>query len=227
MTKRPDLPAGSFTAWLRRTRSALRKKAGVAVPCGTCTACCTSSQFIHIRPEETRTLAVIPKKYLSAAPGLPRGHWLLGYFENGRCPLLAAGRCSIYAHRPLTCRAFDCRVFTAAGIAAGDPSKTMITRRVRSWKFSYRARRDHDRQAAVKAAARFISGHAGIFSGGVKPSPPGSLAVLALKSYAVFLKRTGRNLKGGHRASDLETAHKIIEACRKFSRGRMGKQSGY
>ena len=117
MTEQQDLPAGRFSSWLRRTRSAQLEENGVDVPCGECNACCKSSYFIHIRPEETQTLSRIPGELLFAAPGLPEGNVLLGYDENGHCPMLIDEKCSIYEHRPLTCRTYDCRIFPAAGIA--------------------------------------------------------------------------------------------------------------
>ena len=51
------LPAGDFASWLGEMRAALRGERASAVPCGECTACCTSSQFVHIGPEECDTLA--------------------------------------------------------------------------------------------------------------------------------------------------------------------------
>lgn len=90
------------------------------MPCGDCTACCTSSQFIHIAPDETETLGHIPDELLFDAPGFPAGHVVLGYDENGHCPMLVDGACSIYAHRPRTCRTYDCRIFPATGIDLGD-----------------------------------------------------------------------------------------------------------
>jgi Fe-S-cluster containining protein len=123
----PDLPAGDFSAWLADVQGAIRGERGSEVPCGGCTACCTSSQFVHIGPDETGTFAAIPRKLLFPAPGAPPGHVLLGYDERGHCPMLVDGACSIYADRPRTCRTYDCRVFPAAGIdaAEGDPGKEL------------------------------------------------------------------------------------------------------
>lgn len=39
MAETHNLPAGRFSSWLDQI--------GVDVPCGTCTACCASSQFVH------------------------------------------------------------------------------------------------------------------------------------------------------------------------------------
>ena len=61
---------------------ALRGEASSDVACGYCTACCTSSQFVHIGPEEASTLAHIPSELLFAAPRLPKGHLVLGYDQR-------------------------------------------------------------------------------------------------------------------------------------------------
>lgn len=215
-TGEQDLPAGDFSSWLRHIRDALLTDGETKVDCGECVACCSSSQFIHIRPEETRTLGRIRKDLLVAAPGLPKGHMLLGYDKNGLCPLLTKGKCSIYEHRPLTCRIYDCRVFTAAGIAAGGGDKTRITKRVRRWKFSYPAKLDCDEHSAIQTAAKFIQEHAACFPGGRIPNSPSQLAILAIKVFDVFLKKEGFSAVVESASSDVETANAIVEACRKF-----------
>lgn len=215
MNERQDLPAGDFSSWLRHTRSALLIENGADVDCGACIACCSSSQFIHVRPEETRTLDRIRKDILVAAPGLPKGHVLLGYDKNGFCPMMVNGKCSIYEHRPLTCRNYDCRIFTAAGITAGD-DKSRITQRVACWKFSYPTEGDRDEHLAVQAAAKFIRDHAECFPRGKIPKTSTQLAILAIKVYDVFLKKHGGSAKTGLTSSDTEVADAIVEACRKF-----------
>jgi hypothetical protein len=199
--------AGPFGAWLEAARAALRGEGrGLDVPCGGCVACCTSSLFVHIAPSEADTLAVIPARLLVRAPGRPRGHKLLGFAEDGSCPMLKERICSIYEQRPRTCRDYDCRMLAAAGLDAGD-GKDDITRRVRAWAFSYEsdaARHAHD---AVRAAAAFIRGEGARFPGGTGPTSPGEIAVLALKVYGVFLEAP---------AGGAETAAAIVEASRRF-----------
>jgi Fe-S-cluster containining protein len=218
-TEKQDLPAGCFSSWLRRLRRSLIKENGVDVPCGDCNACCKSSYFIHIRPEETQTqtqtLTRIPRGLLFAAPGLPMGNVLLGYDEHGRCPMLIDDQCSIYEHRPQTCRNYDCRIFTAAGIAAGDDDKALITGRIRYWKFSYPTKHDRDQHAAVQAAAMFLREHAVCFPAGVL-SNSSQLAILAIKVYDVFLKYNDESGKAGDLASDIEIAKVIMETNEKF-----------
>lgn len=129
------IPAGEFTEWLAGMQSALRGEADSDVPCGTCIACCTSSQFIHIEPDETQTLARIPAELLVPAPGQPPGHVLMGYVDDGACPMLVDGACSIYEDRPRTCRVYDCRLFAALGRVNEDTP--LIAGRIRQWEFEY------------------------------------------------------------------------------------------
>ena len=213
MTGQRDLPAGGFSSWLRRAWSALVDESGADVPCGGCSACCTSSHFIHIRPEEAQTLARIPRELLFAAPGQPKGTMLLGYDEQGRCPMLTGDGCSIYEHRPLTCRTYDCRVFAAAGIAA---DRAQITQRARRWKFTYPTGDDRAQHAAVQAAARFVRERAEWFPGGAVPGDPAQVAVLALKVSGVFLERTGEPGKAGRVPPDAEVAKAVVKANEQF-----------
>lgn len=80
---------------------------------------------------------------------------LLGYDAAGRCPLLVHGGCSIYPDRPRTCRTYDCRVFTAAGVT---PDKPLIAERVRSWSFTYDDEVSRSLHEAVVAAAGGVDG---------------------------------------------------------------------
>ncbi len=217
VNERRRLPAGDFSAWLRVARHALMVEEGTDVDCTGCDACCSSSYFIHIRPEETRTLGRIDEDLLAAAPGLPTGHVVLGYDTAGRCPMLdGGGMCSIYECRPLTCRAYDCRVFAAAGIEAGGEDKIRITERARRWEFAYPTPRDRDEHAAVQAAATFIREHAECFPGGAIPRDPSQLAIVAIKVYGVFLEGEGRPGSTEGAATDVEMATAIVRSSREF-----------
>ena len=207
----PDLPAGELSAWLRATRRALESGRGADVPCGTCTACCTSAYFIHIGPDESRTLRRIPKKLLFPAPGLPKGHVLLGYDERGHCPMLRDGQCSIYADRPQTCRSYDCRVFSAAGIEAGGDDKAQINLRIRRWKFSYASTGDAEAHVALRDAARFLREHAELFPAGTVPGNPAQLAILAVRVCDVFANRADVTESADRTRSDREIADAILE----------------
>lgn len=153
-----QIEAGAFSAWVAAMQAAIRGEQDAEVPCGGCTACCTSFQFVHIGPDETDTLAHIPGELLFPAPRLSPGHVLLGYDERGHCPMLVDGRCSIYEHRPRTCRAYDCRIFAAAGLEvdAEDPRKEEIARRAARWRFSFPTDDDRRRHEAVRTAARTV-----------------------------------------------------------------------
>ena len=213
MSELRDLPAGEFSSWLRRTRAVLLGEGGADVPCGACSACCTTSHFVHIRPEETQTIARIPRELLFPAPGLPAGTLLLGYDELGRCPMLAGGRCSIYEDRPLTCRTYDCRVFAAAGTAA---DREPITRQARRWKFGHPTQDDRDEHVAVRAAATFVREYAECFSV-APPRDPVQVALLAIKVCEVFLVRGDEPGASASAFSDLDVARAVMEANERFA----------
>ena len=183
-----ELPAGEFSAWLRQTRRARALKViGADVPCGSCNACCRSSHFIHVGPQETRTLRRIPRPLLFPAPGLPKGHVLMGFNEKGQCPMLVDDRCSIYEDRPQTCRDYDCRVFTATGIDPGsEGGRAQIAARVRLWKFTYRDDAARAVYSAVQAAAAFLLDHRDCFPHETLPRTPVQLAMLAIQVHEVF-----------------------------------------
>lgn len=179
------LSAGDFSDWLRQMVAAINGELDADVPCGSCTACCTSSQFIHIGPSERDALAHIPSALLFPAPRMPRGHVLMGYDEHGRCPMLIDNLCSIYDHRPRTCRTYDCRVFPAAGVELDEVEKEQIAAQVRRWQFDHSptGSRQHD---AVKAAARFLQDNAASLGEQVAPHTATQLAVAAVEVHALF-----------------------------------------
>jgi Fe-S-cluster containining protein len=144
--------AGAFSPWLAEIRGAIAGANGADVPCHGCTACCRSSQFVPIGPDETATLARIPPDLLFPAPLRP-GHFVLGYDERGHCPMLVDNRCSIYEDRPQTCRTYDCRVFSASGIEIDNA----IGRQAQRWRFTFPAADDRRRLEAVRAAAAAIA----------------------------------------------------------------------
>ena len=186
-----NTPAGSFSEWLQHFIRVQRAGEVMDVPCGTCTLCCTSSYFIHIRPDEQETLARIPKALLFPAPGLPKGHRLMGYNEHGHCPMFIENRCLIYEYRPQTCRSYDCRIFPATGLSP-EKERPCLTHHAERWKFDFNSEEDHRRFAAVRAAARFIHEHEDVFPAGFIPGNLPRKAVLAIKVHEVFLD-TDRN----------------------------------
>jgi Fe-S-cluster containining protein len=209
------IPTDTFSDWLARTRRARKSDAGADVPCGECRGCCTSSYFIHIRPDETETLSRIPKKLLFPAPGLPKGHKLLGYDEKGHCPMFIDNRCSIYRHRPQTCRDYDCRIFPATGLTLGD-EKPAISRQAERWKFAFPEARDRAEFKAVRAAAEFLNAHAAEFPAGFVPGNPTQRAIVALKVYPVFLDPPRKPGKPGGKADAASLVAAVLAAFEKF-----------
>jgi len=177
------LPAGDFAVWLAGLDAAIRGDTDSDVPCDGCTACCTASQFVHIAPSETDTLARIPRQLLFPAPGAPAGHVLLGYDERGHCPMLIDNRCSIYEDRPRTCRTYDCRVFPATGV---DVDKPGVAARTDRWRFTHPTVLDQVRHDACVAAANYLREHRGELPDGAVPGNPTQLAVLAVEVHDAF-----------------------------------------
>lgn len=140
--------------------------------------------FIHIEPKE-KAVQRIPRPLLFAAPGRPKGHLVMGYNENGHCPMLVDHKCSVYEARPGTCRRYDCRVFAATGIGV-DPALPEIAARSEAWEFTYATAQSRYEQELVLAAAAFLMDKYDQFPQGSLPSHPAPLAALALSVYRLF-----------------------------------------
>ncbi|HUQ11510.1 MAG TPA: YkgJ family cysteine cluster protein [Steroidobacteraceae bacterium] len=203
------LPAGDFSDWLRAMRRALAGEGEMDVACGDCRGCCVSSYYVKVRDREADAIASIGASIgdRGLEPG-PAGSRLMGFHANGHCLMLRDGNCSIYQHRPETCRTYDCRVFTAAGMNAG-PDKPVINERVARWEFNFPTDGDREEQRAVAAAATFLRQHPVRFPGGHVPSRPSEVAVLAIKAYEVFLDSPDND-------AELRTA--LIDAVTGFER---------
>jgi hypothetical protein len=96
---------GAVATWLRRTVAALRSYQAhepfeLAVPCGTCTACC-HGYAVEVRASDDQTLETVP--------GTGDYDRILPHADDGACAYLIDGRCSVYARRPASCREYDCR----------------------------------------------------------------------------------------------------------------------
>lgn len=184
---RKDLEAGAFSNWLETTRSALKHEQATDVPCGDCTACCRSSYFINIRPDEYETLAHIPSDLLFPAPGQPKGNVLMGFDENGHCPMLKEGTCSIYEHRPLTCRSYDCRIFPATGVHIAGKDKAAIAHQVKRWEFSLPGEKDTQLLSSVRKSASFLRTRSKMFPEGELPANSTQLSIMAIKVHELFM----------------------------------------
>lgn len=209
----PDhLPAGCFSEWLLAMRRSLAGDGGMEVACGDCRGCCTSSYYVKVRARETQAMARIGEQHLEAGPPGDPGSRLLGFQPNGHCRMLVARECTIYSDRPETCRSYDCRVFAAARMDAGE-GKSEINQRVARWRFSYATEADHAAQRAVAAAARYLRQHPVRFPGGHVPSRPSEVAVLAIKAYTVFLDPPG---------DDAAIRAAIVQTAAAFDRAKTG-----
>ncbi len=184
------IDAGQLVEWVENMAAAIGGERDADVPCGTCTACCTSSQFIHISPDEVTTLRRIPKALLFAAPRFPSGHVVLGFTDRGHCPMFVDNVCSIYDDRPRTCRTYDCRIFTATGVDPTNDGRDEIAVRSRQWRFAPdNAESTLVTEDALKAAARFVRAHRNELPPELVPTTATQLAVLAFEMHELFITR--------------------------------------
>ena len=183
-SEEPGIPASDFATWIADMDRVLRGGGESHVPCGSCTACCRGAYFITLRPEEAAARARIPAELLFPAPGAPAGHSLLGYDEAGRCPMLVENACSIYNHRPATCRRYDCRIFAATGLAEPEAGKASIMERAARWRFSYAREEDRILHRRLKAGVRFLLDAPGLSD--LLPGSVTQLAMLAVRLHPLF-----------------------------------------
>ena len=206
--------AGVFSSWLRRIHYMFLSDRGIDVPCGSCRGCCISSKFIHIRPEETATISHIPKQLLFKAPLLPKGHFVMGYGENGHCPMFRGNQCQIYDYRPLACRNYDCRIFCAADLSPST-TESEICKRVKSWRFTYPYKKDRALHQSILSAVHFITNKPHCFPDAKIPEDPSQIALLAIKAHCVF----GKKQKTMDR-SDEDIAMEIVKSINHFEKKR-------
>jgi len=185
--------AGDFATWLQGTRATQLEGKEADVPCGDCNGCCKSFYFIHIAPNDTDALEVIPRELLVEAPGLPTGHFVMGYNDQGHCPMLREERCTIYQHRPQTCRAYDCRIFTASDMQPGETDKALVRKRTAHWAFDYKTATDRTNQQSIARAARWLTNQRNNpdshLPANFIPSNSTQLAVLAIELRELFTEQ--------------------------------------
>jgi hypothetical protein len=180
------LDAGRVASWLASMDAALNGDAESDVPCDGCTACCRSSTFVPVLPDDAGALAAIPADLLFPLPGRPEVR-VMGYDDDGHCPMLVDDRCSIYAQRPRACRVYDCRAFAATGVEPDVDSQPAVAARVRRWRFDVVDDADRAAVAALQAAGRWIAGHEAELSAEVAPTTAVHRAMLAFELHPAFL----------------------------------------
>jgi uncharacterized protein len=206
-TAEPEhVDAGPFGEWLATMRAVLRGERGAAVPCGSCIGCCVSSYPIPLRPEDVRARAEVPEAFLLGRT-VSGERWLMGFREDGRCPFMNERRCDIYPDRPQTCRDYDCRIYAAAGLVP-DGNRAVIEQRVREWEFTFTSDVQRAEAGAVRRAARFVRANAALFPAGVRAGSATAAAVLAVKTYPLFLAEDA--------APPEQLVRRMLELAREF-----------
>jgi hypothetical protein len=210
------IDAGIFGEWLREMRAVLRGERDANVPCGDCIGCCVSSYPILLRLKDRLAREQVPEARL-IGPARPGERWLMGYRDDGSCPFLEERRCSIYSDRPQTCRDYDCRIYAAAGLLP-DGNRPVIADRVGAWEFGHSSEQDGHEADAVKRAAQFIRAHAELFPRAMRAGSATAAAVLAVKTYPMFLEPEDRR-------SPEELAQRVMDAARIFDEGIAGEEA--
>jgi Fe-S-cluster containining protein len=130
-------PSELLQQWFNGATARLRGISVTAhVPCNGCTACC--HQRIDINPvfesvdEAKRHLEMTQDEY----------GYCLQRRDDGACIHLGPEGCTVYEHRPISCRAYDCRIYALA--ANGGPVPVAQGRKYLSpaWEFHIRSERD-------------------------------------------------------------------------------------
>jgi hypothetical protein len=124
--------------------------------------------------------------------------------------MLNGDACSIYAHRPQTCRNYDCRAFAAAGIGLGSGPRSAVNERIWQWRFEYPAELDAQRHCAVRAAAAFLQRRSDLLPADLRPTEPGQLAKAAIIVHELFLETAAPPLLATTSVADTDVADAII-----------------
>jgi hypothetical protein len=81
------------------------------VPCNGCTACCRSGLRVVLSLRESGE--GLETELVDGRRGLKQN-------ADGSCVHLVDGKCSVYEHRPIACRSFDCRDYAVASVRPGN-----------------------------------------------------------------------------------------------------------
>lgn len=135
-------PLGSPSTWLRKFYRGL-DAGSVDVPCGDCTVCCRSFEFIVLADSEK-------DKYNHHL--LDDGRPVLDMTEEGHCGYLTETGCSVYEDRPLNCRQFDCRSLAHCGLFPEDYPELSII--VKNWEVELKTEEDKVLSMALRMASR-------------------------------------------------------------------------
>lgn len=200
------IAAGEFSEWVIDFIHTMKGKGEGNVPCGECVACCTSSKFIHIKPIDVAAIKSIPQELMFPAPGLPRGNFILGYDQNGHCPMFSKGKCTIYESRPETCRQYDCRVLAATEASTSSESEE-ISNRVSAWEFQYSLQESRQSKKAVKLAVKFLEEYSDLFPPGYIPKSMPKFSSFVIRIHSEFI---GLGLESAKEGS-AELANTIVQ----------------
>jgi hypothetical protein len=174
------------------------RKAPANVPCGTCTACCWYSRTdVKLEDEKPEDLLFLDMECDEAG-------YFLKHRPDGACVHLGAnGGCSVHAHRPLVCRAYDCRVMGLAGLApVASPGHVAPV-----WEWPLETPLD---KAIIVAARHAGKPYIDACTTGT-PDPPGNVMVAIMKGIWEYLP-TARAMVALFDSMPIEEQMRLAEA---------------
>lgn len=86
-----------------------RRPAPAKVPCNGCRECCYHGR-VDVHPDWGDDMTHLAVERDDA------GDYWLQKAADGACVHLGEGGCTIYEHRPRSCRAYDCRIYSLCGV---------------------------------------------------------------------------------------------------------------
>jgi hypothetical protein len=139
-----------FLAWWYPWARAQLTAGTVAVPCDGCGAqCCRKTDVFLLGLDDAASYDTVARD----------GRRYLARRADGACVHLDAhDRCTVHAHPPLMCRAFDCRSYPAAGIVIAERGTDDLTLACEAGltRFDIVARTEADRAAKAAAHAEAV-----------------------------------------------------------------------
>jgi len=114
------------------------------------------------------------------------------------------------------CRTYDCRVFPASGLAAGE-DKPVIDEQAQRWSFSYPTSADRIEYDAVLAAASLLADNWQLLAEAEIPTNQIQLALAAVEMYDLFMPPDSARADGAA-VADTTPPAVVVELSRRRSR---------
>lgn len=139
---------------------------GMTVPCGTCTACCSTDMPVGLTKEEAQRLPheLMPHFIGTEIENGEPMRYVLAH-TNGHCSQYDPENkvCTIYATRPKSCRDFDCRATWLSGMRVHSDAKggDEFNRALDDWRTEFHSDADIGALVMIWGHARVMAARTG------------------------------------------------------------------